>query len=101
MKTLGAVVLTIAAALIAVPPVVYAHGYYVISDYRGHKAVTNGVPHYGWYIESGPYRSADAAERATGAGDGPEWQYNVHRYFTFPVVTPRRPGQIPLVEPTP
>ena len=78
MKAMGVAVLTIAVALIAVPPVVCAHGYYVISDMRGHKAVTNGVPEYGWYVESGPYPTADAAGRATGTGDGPQWHYNVH-----------------------
>ncbi|MGB6064499.1 MAG: hypothetical protein WBG50_06800 [Desulfomonilaceae bacterium] len=101
MKTLIIAVAVAIVAVMAVPPLIYAHGYYVIRDRRGEMAVTNGAPVYGWQVESGPYATEDAAERATGTGTGTEWHYNAHRYFTYPTVVPRRPGQLPVEEVTP
>ena len=101
MKKLVIAVAATIVAVMAAPPLIYAHGYYVIRDRRGEMAVTNGVPMYGWEVQSGPYASEDQAERATGTGTGTMWHYNAHRYFKYPIVAPKRRGQLPIEEVTP
>ena len=101
MKTLIIAVAASIVALMAFPPMIYAGEYYVIRNGWGDMAITNGVPLNEWTVQSGPYVSVDAAERATGTGEGSDGRYNYHRFFVYPEVAPRRAGQIPFVHLTP
>ncbi len=98
MKNLVISVAAIIVAFVVISSTVYAGQYYVIRDRAGEMAVTNGTPHYGWLVESGPYATCDAAERATGQGMGCDWHYNSERYFTYPQVSAKGRYQGPFKE---
>lgn len=100
VKLTIAVAATIAICMV-VPATTYADRFFVIRDQNGQTAVTDGLPGYGWSVQSGPYASIDAAERATGTGTGSSWVFNHHRSRNFPQVLPRRQGQAPVTELTP
>jgi hypothetical protein len=101
MKKLITAIAVIVVALMVVPPAIYASEYYVIRDKAGHTAVTNGLPGYGWILQSGPYATVDSAQRATGTGVGTSWSDTRLRAFNFPQVVPRSPGQSIFAELTP
>ena len=110
MKTLFVAVVAVVAALMVVPPTTYADNYYVIRNPEGDMGVTNGLPLYDWFVQSGPYPSIDSAERATGVGTGgPNFlEYYNSRLgsgasydFQYPQAIARRPGQIPIVKAMP
>ncbi len=104
-------IIAVAAATVTLqvvlPMMAYAGEFYVIRDEYGNMAVTNGLPVYEWSIQSGPYSSIDAAQRATGTGKGFPWigpESRVAPDFAnsqFPQVVPRRPGQSAIVDLTP
>jgi hypothetical protein len=100
-KLIIAVVAVAVGIMLVVPPTTYADEFYVIRDQNGQTAVTNGLPGYGWSVQSGPYFTVDAAQRATGTGMGSSWVYNRHRSLNFPQIVPKSPDQSPMAELTP
>ena len=101
-KSIIAAAVVLIATFLIVPATTFADQYFVIRDQTGHTAVTNGLPGYGWSVQSGPYYSIDAAERSTGTGTGNQWVgRNRGPTLSFPRVVPKYRGQFPVVESTP
>lgn len=101
MNKLVITLAVIMGTLMVIPVITHADEYYVIRDQAGQMAVTDGAPGYGWFVQSGPYATIDAAERATGTGTGNFWLHMQQRPLNFPQVVPRYSGQAPMAQLTP